>query len=86
MAGNDGVEVGMNYVKKLNLSCGIPNTGIKLLDKKLGWAKNPKCYNDDGTAKDMKKLYATQNGTINNLEKHGLVYDMKTDMFVPIKE
>ena len=86
VAGNDGIEVGMNYVKKLNLSCGIPNTGIKLLDKKLGWAKNPKCYNDDGTAKDMKKLYATQNGTINNLEKHGLVYDMKTDMFVPIKE
>ena len=32
------------------------------------------------------ELYATQNGTINNLEKHGLVYDMKTDMFVPIKE
>ena len=84
--GKDGVQVGMNYVKKLTLACGIPDTGIKFLDKKLGWAKNPKCYNDDGTPKDMKKLYATQNGTINNAEKHGLVYDLEKDMFVPIEK
>jgi len=84
--GKDGIQVGMNYVKKLTLACGIPDTGIKFLDKKLGWAKNPKCYNDDGTPKDMKKLYATQNGTINNAEKHGLVYDLEKDMFVPIEK
>ncbi len=84
--GEDGVQLGMNYIKKLTLSCGIPNTGIKLLDKKLGWAKNPKCYNEDGTPKDMKKLYAAQNGTINNAEKHGLVYDLEKDMFVPIEK
>jgi hypothetical protein len=84
--GKDGIQVGMNYVKKLTLACGIPDTGIKFLDKKLGWAKNPKCYNDDGTQKDMKKLYATQNGTINNAEKHGLVYDLEKDMFVPIEK
>ena len=84
--GEDGVQLGMNYIKKLTLSCGIPNTGIKLLDKKLGWAKNPKCYNEYGTPKDMKKLYAAQNGTINNAEKHGLVYDLEKDMFVPIEK
>ncbi len=84
--GKDGVVVGMNYIKKLSLSCGIPNTGLKLLDKKLGWLKNPKCFNEDGTHKDMKKLYAEQNGTVDNAEKHGLVYDLEKDMFVPIKE
>ena len=84
--GEDGVQVGLKYFKRLNLACGIPNTGIKLLDKKLGWAKNPKCFNEDGTPIDMKKLYAAQNGTINNAEKHGLQYDLEKDMFVPIEE
>mgnify|MGYP001169502516 FL=1 len=84
--GKDGVNVGINYIKKLSLSCGIPNTGFKQLDKKLGWLKNPKCFNEDGTHKDMKKLYAAQNGTIDNAEKHGLVYDLEKDMFVPVKE
>jgi hypothetical protein len=74
----------MNYIRKLSLSCGVPNTGIKLLDKKLGWLKNPKCFNEDGTSKDMKKLFAMQNNKIDNAEKHGLVYDLETDKFVPI--
>ena len=82
--GEDGVQVGMNYIKKLTLACGIPNTGIKLLDEKLGWAKNPKCFKEDGTQKNMKNLYATQNNTTNSTEKHGLVYDLETDKFVPI--
>ncbi len=82
--GQDGVVLGMNYIRKLSLSCGVPNTGIKLLDKKLGWLKNPKCFNEDGTSKDMKKLYAMQNNKIDNAEKHGLVYDLETDKFVPI--
>ena len=43
-------------------------------------AKNPKCYNDDGTQKDMKKLYAGE--TNNTLDKHGLVYDLETDKFI----
>tara|TARA_B100000900_G_scaffold318888_1_gene278029 strand:- start:323 stop:766 length:444 start_codon:yes stop_codon:yes gene_type:complete len=84
--GKDGIALGFNFIKKLHLSCGIPNIGIKLVDEKLEWAKNPKCFNEDGSAKDMKKLYAIQNGTVNNAEKHGLVYDLETDMFVPIKE
>ncbi len=81
--GEDGIQVGLSYFKKLNLACGIPNTGLKLLDDKLSFAKNPKCFNEDGTQKDMKKLYTGQN---NNLEKHGLVYDLEKDMFVPIKD
>ena len=84
--GKDGVNLGINYIKKLSLSCGIPNTGLKQLDKKLGWLKNPKCFNEDGTHKNMKKLYAAQNGTMDNAEKHGLVYDLEKDMFVPVKE
>jgi hypothetical protein len=79
--GNDGIEVGFNYVKKLALACGIPNTGIKFLDKKLNFAKNKNCYDNDGNLKN--NLY---NIDTSNASKHGLVYDMKTDMFVPIKK
>jgi D-tyrosyl-tRNA(Tyr) deacylase len=32
----------------------------------------------------MKALYAAQGKEVDNATKHGLVYDMKTDMFVPI--
>ena len=63
----------MNYVKKFNGACGF-----------FIW-KNPKCYNADGSKKDMKALYANQ-GTEDQLTKHGLVYDLETDMFVPIKK
>lgn len=69
---NDGINLGLNYVKKFNGACGF-----------LFW-KNPKCYNEDGTKKNMKALYAAQGKEVNNATKHGLVYDMKTDMFVPI--
>ena len=77
--GNDGIEVGVNYMKKLSLACGIPDTGFKLIDSKLKMLKNPKCYEDDGTLKT--NLYGKSTDDV--LEKHGLVYDMKLDMFVP---
>ena len=70
VAGNDGVNLGMNYVKKFWGACGFL------------WMKNPKCYNEDGSKKDMKSMIAN-NGN-DQLTKHGLVYDMKTDKFVPI--
>ena len=82
--GEDGIQVGINYMKKLTLACGIPNTGIKLLDKKLGWAKNPKCVNEDGTMKDMKLLYNSEGSNASNPEALGLKYDLETDKFVPI--
>ncbi len=69
--GNDGINVGFNYVKKFSMACGFL------------WMKNPKCYNADGSKKDMKKLLNVNSD--NNSYKHGLVYDMKTDKFVPIK-
>jgi hypothetical protein len=72
--GKDGVNLAFNYVKKFNGACGF-----------LFW-KNPKCYNEDGTKKDMKALYAAQGKEQDQLTKHGLVYDLEKDMFVPIKQ
>ena len=74
--GNDGVELGMNYVKKFWGSC------------KFLWMKNPKCYTKDKDGKevltaDMQKLMFGHNNT-DQVTKLGLRYDMKTDMFVPI--
>ena len=70
----DGINLAMNYVKKFNGACGF-----------FIW-KNPKCYNADGSKKDMKAMYANQGKEIENATKHGLVYDLETDMFVPIKK
>jgi len=70
--GKDGVNLGLNYVKKFNGACGF-----------LFW-KNPKCYNADGSKKDMTALYNGQGN--DQATKHGLVYDLEKDMFVPIKK
>jgi len=68
--GQDGINVAMSYVKKFSGACGFL------------WMKNPKCYNANGSKKDMKAMYA--NNGDDNLTKHGLVYDLETDKFVPI--
>ena len=83
--GDDGINVGINYMKKLSLACGIPDTGLKFLDskiKKLKFLKNEKCYNDNGKLK--VNLY--NNNTNDQVVQHGLVYDLETDKFVPVKE
>ena len=74
IANNDGVQVGMNYVKKFFGAC------------KFLWKKNPKCYDEKGNLKP--EIVAMMNGTnnIDNNTRHGLVYDMKTDKFVPIEK
>jgi len=69
VANNDGVEVGMNFVKKFAGSC------------KFLWMKNPKCFDKDGKMKSNLFGKNTDNAT-----KHGLVYDLETDKFVPIKK
>ena len=74
--GNDGMQLGMNYVKKFWGAC------------KFLWMKNPKCYTEDANGKQVltethKKLMFGHNNN-NNATNHGLVYDMKKDMFVPI--
>ena len=69
VANNDGVEVGMNFVKKFAGNC------------KFLWMKNPKCFDEDGNMKADLFGKNTDNAT-----KHGLVYDLETDKFVPIKK
>ena len=69
VANNNGVEVGMNFVKKFAGSC------------KFLWMKNPKCFDKDG---EMKSNLFGQ--TVDTATKHGLVYDLETDKFVPIKK
>ncbi|WP_435163754.1 S8 family peptidase [Candidatus Pelagibacter bacterium nBUS_25] len=69
--GKDGVNLAMNYVKKFNGACGF-----------FIW-KNPKCYNADGSKKDMEAIYV--NNDLDNTTKHGFVYDLKTDKFIPIE-
>ena len=69
VANNDGVEVGMNFVKKFAGNC------------KFLWMKNPKCFDKDGNMKP--DLFGK---SLDNATKHGLVYDLETDKFVPIKK
>jgi len=69
VANNDGVELGMNFVKKFAGSC------------KFLWMKNPKCFDEAGNMK--AELFGK---TVDNATKHGLVYDLETDRFVPIKK
>jgi len=75
-SGKDGVNLGMNYVKKFWGSC------------KFLWMKNPKCYTKDKNGKEVltaqhQKLMFGQSNS-DPATQHGLVYDLKTDMFVPI--
>ena len=53
-----------------------------MIIRKLKFLKNPKCYEGNGTLK--ANLYDNTNN--DQLEKHGLVYDLETDKFIPIKE
>jgi len=59
---------------------------VKMVKKFAGsckflWMKNPKCFDKDGNMKS--NLFGT---SIDNATKHGLVYDLKTDKFIPIKK
>jgi hypothetical protein len=75
-SGKDGINLAMNYTKKFWGSC------------KFLWMKNPKCYTKDEDGKQVltAESKALMFGQTNNdsVTKHGLRYDMKTDMFVPI--
>ena len=69
VANNDGVEVGMNIVKKFAGNC------------KFLWMKNPKCFDQDGKMKS--NLFGK---SADSTTKHGLVYDLETDKFIPINK
>jgi hypothetical protein len=69
VANNDGIELGMNFVKKFAGSC------------KFLWMKNPKCFDESGNIK--ADLFGK---SVDNATKHGLVYDLETDKFIPINK
>jgi subtilisin family serine protease len=73
VANQDGVEIGMNFIKRFAGNC------------KFLWMKNPKCFTKNANGKDVIKpnLFST---STDDTTKHGLVYDLKTDKFVPIRK
>jgi hypothetical protein len=76
VAGEDGVNLAFNFVKKLNTNC------------KFLWMKNPKCYEKNSNGKQVLKANLYDDSRNNNsiALTHGLVYDLKTDKFIPIKK
>ena len=72
--GKDGFNLAFNYLKRFNGSC------------KFFWMKNPKCFEKDVSGKDVMKADLFSDKTNNNSTKYGLVYDLETDKFVPIKK
>ena len=64
----------MSYVKKFHGAC------------KFLWMKNPKCFEKDSNGKEVLKANLFDGGTVDNATKHGLVYDLETDKFLPIKK
>ena len=74
VAGQDGVNLAFNFVKKLNTNC------------KFLWMKNPKCYEKNENGEEVLKANLYPNNNENNATKHGLVYDLETDKFMPIEK
>ena len=74
VAGNDGVDLAFNFVKKLNTNC------------KFLWMKNPKCFEKNENGEEVLKANLYPNNNVDNATKHGLVYDLETDKFVPIEK
>ena len=72
-SGKDGINLAMNYVKKFNGGC------------KFLWMKNPKCFEKDTTGKEIMKSNLFGGNREDNATSHGLVYDLKTDKFIPIE-
>ena len=73
VANNHGVEMAVKMVKKFVGSC------------KFLWMKNPKCFDSNGKMKPQ--IMSLMNGeNAATFDSHGLVYDIKTDKFVPINK
>ena len=64
-AGSDGIQLGMNYVKKFSGACGF-----------LFW-KNPKCYNSDGTKVALDPPKTLYYRVPNDAAKYGKDADKK---------
>jgi len=85
-------DTGLNFTAEYRTDkSGVANNdgvemAVKMVKKFAGsckflWMKNPKCFDKDGNMKS--NLFGT---SIDNATKHGLVYDLKTDKFIPIKK
>tara|TARA_A100001015_G_scaffold284457_1_gene350937 strand:+ start:230 stop:3904 length:3675 start_codon:yes stop_codon:yes gene_type:complete len=85
-------DTGLNFTAEYRMDkSGVANNdgvemAVNMVKKFAGsckflWMKNPKCFDKDGNMK--ANLFGT---TMDNATKHGLVYDMKTDKFIPINE
>ena len=48
--------------------------------------KNPKCYEKNENGEEVLKANLYPNNNENNATKHGLVYDLETDKFMPIEK
>ena len=85
-------DTGLNFTAEYRTDkSGVANNdgvemAVKMVKKFAGsckflWMKNPKCFDEDGNMKS--NLFGT---SIDNATKHGLVYDLETDKFVPINQ
>jgi subtilisin family serine protease len=91
-SGEDELDASFNFTAEYRTDkSGVANNdgvemAVKMVKKFAGnckflWMKNPKCFDKDGNMKS--NLFGT---SIDNATKHGLVYDLKTDKFIPIKK
>ena len=91
-SGEEELDASFNFTAEYRTDkSGVANNdgvemAVKMVKKFAGsckflWMKNPKCFDKNG---DMKNnLFGT---SIDNATKHGLVYDLKSDKFIPIKK
>ena len=91
-SGEEELDASFNFTAEYRMDkSGVANNdgvemAVNMVKKFAGnckflWMKNPKCFDEDGNMKS--NLFGT---SIDNATKHGLVYDLKTDKFVPIKK
>jgi hypothetical protein len=91
-SGEEELDASFNFTAEYRTDkSGVANNdgvemAVKMVKKFAGsckflWMKNPKCFDKDGNMKP--NLFGT---SIDNATKHGLVYNLEKDMFVPIKK
>jgi hypothetical protein len=91
-SGEEELDASFNFTAEYRTDkSGVANNdgiemAVKVVKKFAGsckflWMKNPKCFDEDGNMKS--NLFGT---SVDNATKHGLVYDLKTDKFIPAKK
>jgi subtilisin family serine protease len=91
-SGEDELDASFNFTAEYRMDkSGVANNdGVEVAmnyvkkfagNCKFLWMKNPKCFDKDGNMKS--DLFGK---SVDNATKHGLVYDLETDKFVPINK